>query len=99
MRGRGARRPGGSRDRTGGEAGPLRRPEREHDGPRALALGQPAHVGDDGLVAEVHAVVGADRDHGALTRPQRLIDIGDDLHGLRRYNRAGAADLVQTVRR
>ena len=48
------------------------------------ALGEAADVGDDGLVTEVHAVVGADRDDGALAGPGRLIDIGDDLHGLRR---------------
>ena len=58
--------------------------EREHDRPGALALGEAPDVGDDGLVAEVHAVVGADRDHGALAGPRRLIEIGDDLHGRRR---------------
>ena len=46
--------------------------------------GDPSHVGDHRLVAEVHAVVGADRDDGALAGPQRPIEIGDDLHGLRR---------------
>ena len=39
------------------ERAPSRRPAR-------------SHLGDDGLVAEVHAVVGADRDDGPLARPR-----------------------------
>ena len=42
---------------------------------------QPLDLGDHGLVAEVHAVVGADRDHGALPGPRRAVELGDDLHG------------------
>ena len=55
--------------------------EREHDGAGATPLGLLAHIGDHGLVPEVHAVVGADGDHRALTRPERLIEVGDHLHG------------------
>src|SRR5215207_2191720 len=71
--------------------------ERQHDGAGALAGGEPAHVGDDGLVAQVHAVVGADRDHGALPGPRWLTDVGDDLHGPRRYPCTAAAHLIRTA--
>ena len=73
---------------------------------RALgADGELADVGDDGLVPEVHAVVGADRDHGPLAGPRRDVEIGDHLHGLRRYSRrrprahARAATVVRRARR
>ena len=55
--------------------------EREDDGSGALALGQALDLGDDRLVAAMHAVVGADRDHGALAGPGRGVDLGDHLHG------------------
>src|SRR2546421_118646 len=40
--------------------------EGDHRGGEAALPRQPAHVGDHGPMAEVHAVVGADCDRGAL---------------------------------
>ena len=54
--------------------------ERDDDARARRALGPFADVGDHRLVTEVHAVVGADRDDGALSRPGRDVEIGDDLH-------------------
>ena len=47
----------------------------------AVVGGDLADVADHGLVAEVHAVVGADRDHGSFAGPRGLGQIGDDAHG------------------
>ena len=58
--------------------------ERQHHRERLLPLGEVLDLIDDGHVADVHTVIGADRDDGSLTRPRRPIEIGDDLHGLRR---------------
>ena len=44
--------------------------------------GEPPHRLDDRLVAAVHAVVGADREHRSLAVPRRRIEVGDDLHEL-----------------
>ena len=68
--------------------------ERQHDRLGLGADGELADVGDDGLVPEVHAVVGADRDHGAFPGPRWDVEIGDHLHGLRRYPRRRAAALL-----
>ena len=49
-----------------------------HDRACAVAFGASARdLGDDRLVAEVHAVVGADGDDGALARPRRRVEVGD----------------------
>ena len=55
--------------------------EREHD--RAVGeLGrQRPHHGDHRLMADVHAVVGADGHHRALAGPRRRGDVGDHIHG------------------
>ena len=59
--------------------------EREHHGHR-IALGSEAlDLLDHGLVSEVHAVVGPDGDDGAPARPRRPVELGDHLHGRRRY--------------
>ena len=59
--------------------------ERE-DHRAGLELGSDrAHLIDDCLVAEVHAVVGADGDDGAFARPRRRVELGDHLHAARRY--------------
>ena len=55
--------------------------EREDHGVGAFGGGEALDLGDDRLVAEMHAVVGADRDHGALAGPGRGDELGDHLHG------------------
>ena len=47
---------------------------------RTHVAGQPAHVGDDRPVAEVHTVVGADGDDAALQRALTALEVGHHLH-------------------
>ena len=54
--------------------------EGDDGGAQPLGLGPLADLGDDGLVAEVHAVVGADGDDAALGRSRAGIVVADDLH-------------------
>ena len=54
--------------------------EREHRRVRRIVGGDLADVTDHGLMAEVDAVVGADRDHGSFAGPGGLGQIGDDTH-------------------
>ena len=51
----------------------------------SLIGGEALDLLDHGLVPEVHAVVGADGDDGAPARPRRPVELGDHLHGRRRY--------------
>ena len=56
--------------------------EREHDRTGAESASAIARTCvDHRLVAEVDAVVGADRDDGALAGPRRRVELGDHLHG------------------
>ena len=55
--------------------------EGDHDGLQALGGGQRPDLVDDGLVAEVHAVVRADGDGARLQRGGARADAVDDLHG------------------
>ncbi len=59
--------------------------ERQHDRHRIAVGGEALDLLDHRLVPEVHAVVGADRDHGAPARPRWPVELGDHLHGRRRY--------------
>ena len=59
--------------------------EREHHRAGGELGGDRAHLIDDRLVSEVDAVVGADRDDGAFARPRCRVELGDHLHGARRY--------------
>ena len=55
--------------------------EREDDRTVGELGRQGPHHGDHRLMADVHAVVGADGHHAALARPRRRSDVGDHIHG------------------
>ena len=56
---------------------PIEGDDRRHRTERFSTL---TNVIDHGLVAEMDAVVGTDRDDGAATRPRRCVEIDDGLH-------------------